>query len=648
VSVARWRAKAWRKHPWSLGGGGASELKELLEERCDRRLGDVVAAVGRTTVAGEDDIWIADTPGTWARQGLAVRAVPLVLGECVRDWTITGCPEILYPYETLGGPAIDDRDPLVRHLWRWRVTLQNRTVFGKSFKDGKRPWWEHLEHYSEKLRTPLGIAFAFVATHNHFVLDRGGKVFKQTAPIIKLPPDATEDDHLALLAYLNSSTACFWMKQVCMNKGATSDKGVLQADEDKFRYEFDGTKLRLMPVPPLEVLRPLIPLARALTEECTTVSAESYRAVLDAAGDRDAAAAGWARLDDANAQMRTRAVAFQEEIDWAVYSIIGFEGAPHYVPHATVGTEEAGYEPDERPFASSMRPSLIDRIGAIGGSAQLQFLESAEFKRRWYRSQGKFNAKAVTDDTLHVVAYDLFVLAAAERAAQAAAMIAPAGAIIRGASHALDVARGVALSVLGSATTPEEDLATRLAADAVPFLAAYRYTDAGLEKLSAWERTWDLQRREDAREDVGTIPVPPKYAQGDFREGSYWRLRGKLDVPKERFISYPGCEGDDGEPLYGWAGWDHKQRAMALMTLYQERKTQDGWDKERLTPMLAGLRELLPWLRQWHRDVDPDFGMSMADYFAGLYDAERAALGVSDQELAAWRPQAKRGGRNKA
>ena len=27
--------------------------------------------------------------------------------------------------------------------------------------------------------TPLSIAFAFVATHNHFVLDRGGKVFKQ-------------------------------------------------------------------------------------------------------------------------------------------------------------------------------------------------------------------------------------------------------------------------------------------------------------------------------------------------------------------------------------------------------------------------------------------------------------------------------------
>ena len=45
--------------------------------------------------------------------------------------------------------------------------------------------WHEL--YADKLRTPLSIAFAFVATHNHFVLDRGGKVFKQSAPVIKLP-----------------------------------------------------------------------------------------------------------------------------------------------------------------------------------------------------------------------------------------------------------------------------------------------------------------------------------------------------------------------------------------------------------------------------------------------------------------------------
>ena len=70
-----------------------------------------------------------------------------------------------------------------------------------------------------KVQKATIIAFAFVATHNHFVLDRGGKVFKQSAPVIKLPEGASEDDHLALLGLLNSAIACFWMQQVFHNKG---------------------------------------------------------------------------------------------------------------------------------------------------------------------------------------------------------------------------------------------------------------------------------------------------------------------------------------------------------------------------------------------------------------------------------------------
>ena len=92
------------------------------------------------------------------------------------------------------------------------------------------PTWTALvrvrhDSIHDKFRTPLSIAFAFVATHNHFVLDRGGKVFNQSAPIIKLSADATEDDHLALLGLLNSSTACFWMKQVFHNKGQERYRG---------------------------------------------------------------------------------------------------------------------------------------------------------------------------------------------------------------------------------------------------------------------------------------------------------------------------------------------------------------------------------------------------------------------------------------
>jgi hypothetical protein len=90
---------------------------------------------------------------------------------------------------------------------------------GKTKVEAGLEWYEYGRLTHSKLRTPLSITFAFVATHNHFVLDRGGKIFNRSAPIIKLPADATEDDHLALLGLLNSSTACFWMKQVFFPKG---------------------------------------------------------------------------------------------------------------------------------------------------------------------------------------------------------------------------------------------------------------------------------------------------------------------------------------------------------------------------------------------------------------------------------------------
>ena len=167
---------------------------------------------------------------------------------------------------------------------------------------------------------------------------------------------------------------------------------------------------------------------------------------------------------------------------------------------------------------------------------------------------------------------------------------------------------------------PDVDL-EKLVADlcleeAVPHLAAFRYTDDGLPKRAVWERTWTLQRREDAGETLD-IPVPPKYAREDFRKGGYWSLRGKLDVPKERFVHYPGSErAADPSPALGWAGWD------------------------RLTPLLAGLAELLPWLKQWHDDVDPATGERLGTWFAGFVADEARALGTTVEALVAWRPEA--------
>jgi len=151
----------------------------------------------------------------------------------------------------------------------------------------------------------------------------------------------------------------------------------------------------------------------------------------------------------------------------------------------------------------------------------------------------------------------------------------------------------------------------------------------------------DEQARRKAAE-VGAIPVPPKYKQDDFRDGVCWKLRGALDVPKERFVSFPGLErsNDAGSPMLLWAGYDAKARALALTGHLYEMLQREGADASRLTPALAGLDELLPWVHQWHSEIDDDLGMSTGDYLQGLLDAQLAQHGLTLTAVRAWQPPA--------
>jgi hypothetical protein len=149
------------------------------------------------------------------------------------------------------------------------------------------------------------------------------------------------------------------------------------------------------------------------------------------------------------------------------------------------------------------------------------------------------------------------------------------------------------------------------------------------------------EQRRRKREEVGDIPVPPKYVTKDFQSTDFWRLRGGLDVPKERFVSFPHCQRDaDGSLIVTWAGHSHLERALAIAAYYQERKDGDGWPAERLVPLLAGVIELVPWLLQWHNQYDPDLGARMGDYFVDFLQTEARALGMTEAAVAAWTPPA--------
>jgi hypothetical protein len=187
--------------------------------------------------------------------------------------------------------------------------------------------------------------------------------------------------------------------------------------------------------------------------------------------------------------------------------------------------------------------------------------------------------------------------------------------------------------------------------EGVPFFAGFRYGETGMEKRATWEETWRLQRIEDEdpkrlaaelkRLNLKSIPVPDKYGPKDYLR-HFWSLRGKLDVPKERFVTIPGGNTDeDTTPLVGWAGWSHLQMAQALSGLYQRRKTEDGWQKDRLMPLLAGLDERVPWLLQWHNDPAANFGgMKVGEFFRDFVAGEAHALGVAVGDLRKWTPPA--------
>ncbi|WP_272910824.1 BREX-2 system adenine-specific DNA-methyltransferase PglX [Arthrobacter sp. FW306-07-I] len=209
VTVVTPAREEFATHPWSLSGGGAGQLKEYIETNSKSTLGSTVTEIGIVAVLGEEDAF--EVP-TWTRE--ATKEV--VEGDMLRDFGLRSKPRF-WPYtSTLAISPHAHKSPW---MWRTRRTVSGYLMFGKTRQERGMEWFEYGMLAKSKVKVPMSIAFAFVATHNHFVLDRGGKVFKQSAPVIKLPADATEEQHLGLMAILNSSTACFWLKQVSYPKG---------------------------------------------------------------------------------------------------------------------------------------------------------------------------------------------------------------------------------------------------------------------------------------------------------------------------------------------------------------------------------------------------------------------------------------------
>ena len=672
ISVADIERDRFVKHPWSLSGGGAAELVKALRQVSSVQLGGRILLIGRTTHTGYDEAYFAPL-GVWARHGVAEkRRILIVEGEIVRDWHISVATEAIFPYNEKLLADLSDAASC-QLLWCNRVYLRTRREPGGTHEEIGLTWYEWSRWHPERFRMPLGIAFSFVATHNHFVLDRGGKVFNRSAPAIKLPEGASEDDYLALLGVLNSSAACFWLKQVSQNKGNGGIGGGIGDEAWEPRYEFTSTKLEQFPLPPnlpLEFGRELDRLAEQLS------ATEPSAACADGAPTRD-------RLDTARVEhdrIRGRMIALQEELDWDVHQRYGLLdqtetdrliAKPDSVPELRLGQRafeivlarrmqdgQANTQwfvrhgstpvieiPPEWP--DDYRAVVASRIETIQRRRDIGLIERPECKRRWQSEPWEKKEQVALRNWLldRCEDRDLWYVTDHQGNRQPRMMtVSRLADRLRSNADIVSVARLYA--------GPDADLADVfkqiIVDEHVPYLSQLRYSGTGLLTRLLWERTWDLQREEDRTGQRLDIDVPQKYKKEDFLRTSYWNQRGKLDVPKERFISYPGASSDsDDSLLLGWAGWDHREQALALITLIEERSAMDGWNAEKLITLLAGLLEIMPWVRQWHNEVDDNFGASPAHEYDTYLTSQREKYGLTEDDLRAWKPSAPMRGRRR-
>ncbi|MEQ9379352.1 MAG: BREX-2 system adenine-specific DNA-methyltransferase PglX, partial [Pirellulales bacterium] len=657
ISVVDMPRDVFNQHPWSTGGGGAAELKDTIDSACKTTLSDFSSSVGFASFPGQDDAFVMDTP-TLRRIKVRDEFIrEFAYGEAVRDWQLNAQLSALAPYDDqFQLVPLDMTEGWARHLWSYRTCLENVVSFaGQTRKQLGDNWWGWYRWIPDKYRNHISVMFAEVASHNNFVIDRGQCVFKQTAPVVKFKSDVDENTILGILGTLNSSVVGFWLMQVCQCKG-DGERG-MEAERWFRSFQFNSTKVNTVPLPhelPITLTRQLEELSirlKALSPSCSP----SHTSELAAS------------QKEAFGNVLGEMIFLQEEIDWYCYRLYGVldENCCYggdEVPEVALGQrafeivmarqmakgelettwfERHGSTPTTEIAASwpkEYRSVVERRIELIETTKEFGLIEKPEYKRRWsFPSWDEQHQRALHQWLLqHLEGEDYWPSAAEnEPRLQSVAEIADKAS---GDQSFLEV---------GAAFRGREDfdvaalVSELVCSESVPLLSALRYKPSGRRKRTLWENVWDQQRAEDSGKEGGAIKSPPTYSTNDFQRADYYRLRGKLDVPKERWISFPHCETEsDPSLVVGCAGWNHLQQATALIAYYDARK-REGWDVKRLTPLLAGLDQLLPWIHQWHPDVDPEFGETAGQSYQTMLEADAHELGLTLEEIRAWEPPKK-------
>jgi hypothetical protein len=319
----------------------------------------------------------------------------------------------------------------------------------------------------------------------------------------------TDEDHAALVGYLNSSLVGFWCRLVMFPKGGdrVGEDARISKTPWQDRLEYAGNLLQQLPVPKLEDLREKLldlivaaekavkQLAELAPEKVVAATLQSTPNLVDLCNARTKSLVERARL-------RGILVSLQEEMDWRVYGLFGLPT----LEAPAVDAVRVPVEPNHRPFEVRLAREVATDISAsewfrvhkreapkdVGGpltdlfrerlrilddpehGKQLRLLETPETKRRWSPPDDR---RAFSD------AVRTWLLERIESSFRDH----PQPELRTARQLALELGRDPAVAAAHELLTEDSGLdlvkLTSELADneGVPFLAGYRYAETGME-----------------------------------------------------------------------------------------------------------------------------------------------------------------------
>jgi len=618
VDVYEQSLETLRKHPWQFSGPSSRLLYQIIQKN-PNTLENISDAVGVILMTNADEVYrVSDQ---FARKRNLRKIKPFVIGESIRDWEIRPHGYAVFPYDDdLSLIDIEEHKGEEEYLQKYRKILEKRVVFGgETYKEAQKPWYGYHQISSQRLRTPLNlIVFAFISTHNHFVLSNEVLVFNRSAQIIKLKSDDTKYYQL-ITGILNSTLGSLFIKERCFNKGAGNDPV-------RDRYEISATSFGKFPLPEQTNIQQnnrkyLISLAKQISKLAKQSSSLSMRKIfIQEDGNYHKSRTYFERERQINItfsefsdvkslndtllkvkkgrkDIRSRMMFIQEEIDWLTYEMFGLI---HNSPLAGnyLSTEEiriVKLELGQRAFeqignsykgdwpeswhkgsqghlpgpaanlpelSKNMSRLIQDRMEIIKSNKDIALIEDPLYKRRWippnyskeFQDSLEWWVREMAEWELEQAGQPLHIREWCRRLMQSERIRA-----------ALEVYTG----------TPNYDsvmvIEKIIRREAVPNRPEHYFKQDGLRKLARGEQ---------------------EFTSGDFSDNNVWKVRGKLNIPRERYIAYTDLEPG----WYGWAGWNAEQRAEALVMLIQEANQQGLSILHHQCGLMASLRELLPEL----------------------------------------------------